>query len=148
MSDDVRLDLLRDAISRSDLDGQTKDALADDLRYAQQINRTDDLRNAQQINGADDQALQGIKRLLISNIRRELLGHERIKKAIAEQALKCAQMRGATAVLPTNGKWYSILAYVVFVLKPVVWPVVILLSVIAVSPHAGAIIEKVINALN
>ena len=136
MSDDVRLDLLRDAISRSDLDGQTKDALADDLRYAQQIN------------GTDDQASQGIKRLLISNIRRELLGHERIKKAIAEQALKCAQMRGATAVLPTNGKWYSILAYVVFVLKPVVWPVVILLSVIAVSPHAGAIIEKIINALN
>ena len=136
MSDDVRLDLLRDAISRSDLDGQTKDALADDLRYAQQIN------------GTDDQASQGIKRLLISNIRRELLGHERIKKAIAEQALKCAQMRGATAVLPTNGKWYSTLAYVVFVLKPVVWPVVILLSVIAVSPHAGAIIEKVINALN
>ena len=136
MSDDVRLDLLRDAISRSDLDRQTKDALADDLRYAQQIN------------GTDDQASQGIKRLLISNIRRELLVHERIKKAIAEQALKCAQMRGATAVLPTNGKWYSILAYVVFVLKPVVWPVVILLSVIAVSPHAGAIIEKVINALN
>lgn len=136
MSDDVRLDLLRDAISRSDLDGQTKDALADDLRYAQQIN------------GTDDQASQGIKRLLISNIRRELLVHERIKKAIAEQALKCAQMRGATAVFPTNGKWYSILAYVVFVLKPVVWPVVTLLSVIAVSPHAGAIIEKVINALN
>lgn len=136
MSDDVRLDLLRDAISHSDLDGQTKDALADDLRYAQQIN------------GTDDQASQGIKRLLISNIRRELLGHERIKKAIAEQALKCAQMRGATAVFPTNGKWYSILAYVVFVLKPVVLPVVILLSVIAVSPHAGAIIEKVINALN
>ena len=136
MSDDVRLDLLRDAISRSDLDRQTKDALADDLRYAQQIN------------GKDDQASQGIKRLLISNIRRELLVHERIKKAIAEQALKCAQMRGATAVFPTNGKWYSILAYVVFVLKPVVWPVVILLSVIAVSPHAGAIIEKVINALN
>ncbi len=104
MSDDVRLDLLRDAISRSDLDGQTKDALADDLRYAQQIN------------GTDDQASQGIKRLLISNIRRELLGHERIKKAIAKQALKCAQMRGATAVLPSNGKWYSILAYVVIVL--------------------------------
>ena len=136
MSDDVRLDLLRDAISRSDLDGQTKDALADDLRYAQQIN------------GTDDQASQGIKRLLISNIRRELLVHERIKKAIAEQALKCAQMRSATAVFPTNGKWYSILAYVVFVLKPVVWPVVTLLSVIAVSPHAGAIIEIVINALN
>jgi hypothetical protein len=38
MSDDVRLDLLKDAIAESDLDGQTKDALADDLRYAQEIN--------------------------------------------------------------------------------------------------------------
>jgi hypothetical protein len=34
MSDDIRLDLLRDAICRSDLDGQTKDALADRLYLA------------------------------------------------------------------------------------------------------------------
>ena len=32
MSDDIRLDLLRDAICRSDLDGQTKDALADEIK--------------------------------------------------------------------------------------------------------------------
>jgi hypothetical protein len=64
MSDDIRLDLLRDAISRSDLDGQTKDALADDLKYAQDIN------------GTEDEALRGIKRLLISGVRRELLAHE------------------------------------------------------------------------
>ena len=37
MSDDIRLDLLRDAICRSGLDGRTKDALADDLKYAQDI---------------------------------------------------------------------------------------------------------------
>lgn len=37
MSDDIRLDLLRDAICRSDLDGRTKDALADDLKYAQKV---------------------------------------------------------------------------------------------------------------
>jgi hypothetical protein len=60
MSDDIRLDLLRDAICRSDLDGQTKDALADDLKYAQDIN------------GTEDEALRGIKRLLISGVRREL----------------------------------------------------------------------------
>jgi hypothetical protein len=48
MSDDIRLDLLRDAICRSDLDGQTKDALADDLKYAQDIN------------GTEDEALRGI----------------------------------------------------------------------------------------
>ncbi len=66
MSDDIRLDLLRDAIADSELDGQTKDALADDLRYAQEIN------------GADEPSLRGIKRLIISGIRRELLAHDRM----------------------------------------------------------------------
>ena len=70
MSDDIRLDLLRDAIADSGLDGQTKDALADDLRYAQEIN------------GTDDPSLRGIKRLIISGIRRELLAHDRMEKAI------------------------------------------------------------------
>ena len=50
MSDDIRLDLLRDAICRSGLDGRTKDALAYDLEYAQTIN------------GSPDAGLQGIKR--------------------------------------------------------------------------------------
>ena len=77
MSDDIRLDLLRDAICRSDLDGQTKDALADDLRYVQEIN------------GTDDPALRGIKRLVISGIRRELLAHDRTARAIKEHADAC-----------------------------------------------------------
>lgn len=77
MSDDIRLDLLRDAITDSGLDGQTKDALADDLRYAQEIN------------GTDDAALCGIKRLIISGIRRELLAHERMDKAIRRHSEAC-----------------------------------------------------------
>lgn len=77
MSDDIRLDLLRDAITDSGLDGQTKDALADDLRYAQEIN------------GTDDAALRGIKRLIISGIRRELLAHERMDKAIRRHSEAC-----------------------------------------------------------
>ena len=78
MSDDIRLDLLRDAICRSDLDGQTKDALADDLKYAQDIN------------GTEDEALRGIKRLLISGVRRELLAHERVAMAIAAHVAGCS----------------------------------------------------------
>ena len=74
MSDDIRLDLLRDAICRSDLDGQTKDALADDLKYAQDIN------------GTEDEALRGIKRLLISGVRRELLAHDRVARREAAEA--------------------------------------------------------------
>ena len=78
MSDDIRLDLLRDAICRSDLDGQTKDALADDLKYAQDIN------------GTEDEALRGIKRLLISGVRRELLAHERVTMAIDNHMSRCS----------------------------------------------------------
>jgi hypothetical protein len=78
MSDDIRLDLLRDAICRSDLDGQTKDALADDLKYAQDIN------------GTEDEALRGIKRLLISGVRRELLAHDRVAMAIENHVAGCS----------------------------------------------------------
>ena len=52
MSDDIRLDLLRDAIAESGLDGQTKDALADDLRYAQEINGTNDAAGYQEMAAA------------------------------------------------------------------------------------------------
>ncbi len=78
MSDDIRLDLLRDAICRSDLDGPTKDALADDLKYAQDIN------------GTEDEALRGIKRLLISGVRRELLAHDRVATAIDAHVAGCS----------------------------------------------------------
>ena len=77
MSDDVRLDILKDAIADSGLDGQTKDALADDLRYAQEIN------------GTNDPALCGIKRLVISGIRRELLAHDRTARAIRRHSEAC-----------------------------------------------------------
>lgn len=79
MSDDIRLDLLRDAICRSDLDGPTKDALADDLKYAQDINGTE-----------EDEALHGIKRLLISGVRRELLAHDRVTMAIDAHVAGCS----------------------------------------------------------
>ena len=78
MSDDIRLDLLRDAICRSGLDGRTKDALADDLKYAQDIN------------GTEDEALRGIKRLLISGVRRELLAHDRVAMAIENHVAGCS----------------------------------------------------------
>ena len=81
MSDDLRLDLLKDAITRSGLDGPTKDVLADDLKYAQDIN------------GADDTASQGIKRLLISGVRRELIAHQRITEALEMHTEACARRR-------------------------------------------------------
>jgi hypothetical protein len=81
MSDDIRLDLLKDAIVRSGLDGPTKDVLADDLKYAQDIN------------GDDDTASRGIKRLLISGVRRELIAHQRITEALEMHTEACARRR-------------------------------------------------------
>ena len=83
MSSDVRIDVLTDAIKQLPR-GEIKDALADDLKFAQDIN------------GTTDPALRGIKRLVISGIRRELLTHERIAEAVTlaveAQAAKCSSV--------------------------------------------------------
>ena len=81
MSDDVRLDLLKEAIAKSGMDGQTKSALADDLRLVQEIN------------GKDDQVLRWIKLLFISGVRKELLAHERVSKALEMHTEACARRR-------------------------------------------------------
>lgn len=123
MSDDVRLDLLKDAISESGLDGQTKDALADDLRYAQTIN------------GTDNEALQGIKRLVIGGIRRELLAHDRTMKAIQAHESKCSARFGGAEPVKPAAKWLVLLT-------PWRWP----LAIVCFSPFAGDIVERVISA--
>ena len=123
MSDDIRLDLLRDAITDSDLDGQTKDALADDLRYAQEIN------------GTADAALRGIKRLVISGIRRELLAHDRTKKAIQAHESKCFARFGEDEPVKPAAKWLVLLT-------PWRWP----LAIVCFSPFAGDIVTRVVSA--
>lgn len=120
MSYDVRIDVLADAIK--DLPrGEMKDALADDLKFAQDIN------------GTVDPALRGIKRLVISGIRRELLTHERIADAIKVHIQDCP-----LAKIPT-GKSGTVMAWAE-VLKPYRWPV----AIICFSPFAGDIVAKVI----
>ena len=123
MSDDVRLDMLTEAIKDSDLDGQTKDALADDLRYAQEIN------------GTADAALRGIKRLVISGIRRELLAHDRTKKAIQAHESKCAERFGEEGPVKPAAKWIALLT-------PWRWP----LAIVCFSPFAGDIVTRVVSA--
>lgn len=75
--DDIRLDLLAKAVEKSNLDGQTKDALGDDLQYAQTLN------------GTKVRAEEGIQRLLISGVRRELLTAERVASAIKQHEITC-----------------------------------------------------------
>ena len=129
MSDDIRLDLLRDAIADSGLDGQTKDALADDLRYAQEIN------------GTDDAALCGIKRIVISGIRRELLAHERMDKAIRRHSEACPgagvpkTLKDAAIEQPHGpAKW-------ILLLTPWRWPV----ALACFSPFIDDVLEKVVG---
>lgn len=137
MSDDVRLDLLKDAISESGLDGQTKDALADDLRYAQTIN------------GTDNEALQGIKRLVIGGIRRELLAHDRTVKAIQAHENGCAGRSAALSAdfspsrLASGAQVFvATVSAVATALRPVAWP----LAFICFSPNAVELVRIVIAA--
>lgn len=122
MSGDVRIDVLADAIKQLPR-GEIKDALADDLKFAQDIN------------GTQDPALRGIKRLVISGIRRELLTHERIAEAIKVHVQECPLSN-----LP-KGKVGTVMTWVEM-LKPYRWP----LAVVCFSPFASDIITKVIVA--
>jgi len=137
MSDDVRLDILKDAIADSGLDGQTKDALADDLRYAQEIN------------GTADAALRGIKRLVISGIRRELLAHDRTMKAIDAHEHSCAERSAALSAdfcpnRPASSArvFVATVSAVATALRPVAWP----LAIVCFSPNAVELVRIVIAA--
>lgn len=68
MDNDIRIETLKSALMASDISPAEKDALADDLEYAQLIN------------GSPDPVQQGIKRTVISSVRREMLAHQRLKK--------------------------------------------------------------------
>ncbi len=67
---DLRIDALADAVKKSNLDGATKDLLADQLHYAASIN------------GSHDPILQGMKKLTIANVRQELSMHGVMAKMI------------------------------------------------------------------
>ena len=140
MSEDVRLDLLRDAIAKSKLDGQTKDVLADDLQYAQAIN------------GTQDAALQGIKRLVISGVRRELLAHDRTTKAVEEHEQTCGRRFAALAVPAAAVNTPMTMAMsaglrVLAALLPFRWPLAMMIAVICVfSPSAMPIVDRVLQA--
>jgi hypothetical protein len=131
MSDDVRLDLLRDAIANSKLDGQTKDVLADDLRYAQEIN------------GTDDASLRGIKRLIISGIRKELLAHERVTKSIKEHIDNCPGAKLVKMATKSPAEQPHGFARWLVLLMPYRWPLAMVISIMFLSPNAPQIIQMV-----
>lgn len=125
MSGDIRIDALWQEVVESDLDTLDRDSLVDDLQYAKTIN------------GSPDPALQGIKRITISNVRREILAHKRLKKHETE----CPFRKLQTDTRPTDGQptMVSKAAGVVKVVYPLRWPI----AVACFSPYVGTIIDKV-----
>lgn len=106
MPDDIRLDLLKAAITNSDLDGLVKDQLADDLRHAQMLSGKDPVELA-------------LKRILISGIRRELLAHDRVKAAVKRHVDDFHDLTGGGVLrraIVSVGLQLPILAIVVYAL--------------------------------
>lgn len=68
MKNDPAIEILSQRLADADIDPQLRDALADDLTWAADIN------------GSTDPSMQGLKRLTISGVRRELLAADRERK--------------------------------------------------------------------
>jgi hypothetical protein len=134
MSDnDTRIDILQQALLESDIEPAERDGLADDLRFAQEIN------------GSKDPTLIGIKRLTISGVRGRLMTHKHIKTAIDPHAAACPQSRRSpsnddAAGVKTEGAAPKALAFI-HALTPWKWP----LAVAIFSPFAGDVAGKILG---
>jgi hypothetical protein len=95
---DPRIEMLIQGLKDSDIDPSERDALTDDLLFAQQIN------------GSPDPVQQGIKRLTISGVRREMLAHARMKAHIAACAIRMTLMDPGK--VPPSNVWPQVWQFV------------------------------------
>ena len=121
MAEDIRIETLKAALMASDISPAEKDALADDLEYAQSIN------------GSPDETLQGIKRTVISGVRREMLAHQRLKKHESD----CPFRRGGSAAVSSPGVAKALA--VIRALTPFRWPA----AVAIFSPFADDVVSRI-----
>jgi hypothetical protein len=123
MNQDIRIETLKQALMESTIEPSERDALADDLEYAQSIN------------GSPNEALQGIKRMTISNVRREMLAHMRMKR----HELDCPFRKGAEV----GGQAAPITKTlaVIRALTPFRWPI----ALAVFSPFAGEVATRIIG---
>jgi len=129
---DPSIDILTQRLAEADLDPQTRDALAADLDYAAEIKRD------------ADPAMQGIKRLLLSGVRREMIAAERNREtraaAVAAAASATAACRAQSQqACGAGGPVLSRVMSLARVLAPFRWP----LALASFSPFAGDLIVKV-----
>lgn len=90
---DPSIDILTQRLAEAEIDPQLRDALATDLDWAAQIN------------GNPDPSMQGVKRLVVSGVRRELLACDRDRdtKASIEGIVRACAERHAGPAGPAAG---------------------------------------------
>ena len=131
MKNDPAIEILSQRVADADIDPQLRDALADDLTWAADIN------------GSTDPAMQGIKRLTIGGVRRELLAAARDQKTqdqVGSIISACAKRHGRAAAT-----WQTDLAarslgkfgLALKVLTPWRWPIAMALC----SPYGPTILK-------
>lgn len=129
------IDILKQRLAEVKIDPKMRDALADDLDWADSIN------------GSPDPAMQGLKRLTIIGVRRELLAADRdqkIQEQVGSIISACAKRHGRAAAT-----WQTDLAarslgkfgLALKVLTPWRWPI----AIICFSPHGMDIAKMIIK---
>lgn len=124
MSEDARIDALLNTVMEADIEPAERDQLVDDLKYAQDIN------------GSPDPALQGIKRITISGVRKELLAHARLKKHVSDCPLRKEGQDDAVA-----GTGVAKALALIKALTPWRWPAAIAIF----SPWAPDVTKQVLG---
>ena len=136
---DPSIDILTQRLAEADIDPQLRDSLASDLDWAAAIN------------GNPDPAQQGIKRMVVSGVRRELLAAARDHKtqsSIASIVDHCRSRHkedpaaeGTSDEVPeihAGGK-ITLVMTTIRVLTPWRWP----LAIAACSPWSASFIQAV-----
>jgi len=139
---DPSIDILTQRLAEADIDPQLRDALASDLDWAAGIN------------GNPDPSMQGVKRLVVCGVRRELLACDRdhrTQASIARVVAHCREMHGsedgdpaggdAAAAKESAGKM-AVFMTVVRALTPWRWP----LALAACSPWSVGFVQAVAAA--
>jgi hypothetical protein len=140
MNSDPSIDILTQRLADADIDPQLRDALASDLDWAAGIN------------GNPDPSMQGVKRLVVCGVRRELLASDRDHKTqvqIAGILSHCRDMHGAAdgesgqgevgSVIKAGGGTMRKFMMTVRVLTPWRWP----LALAACSPWSASFVQAI-----
>lgn len=137
--------ILTQRLAESEIDPQLRDALASDLDWAAQIN------------GNPDPSMQGVKRLVVCGVRRELLSAARdraTQETIANIVEHCrsrhernpdlANKQIENAIVAESGGKFAVFMATVRALTPWRWP----LALAACSPWSASLVQALTAAFS